>query len=165
MTRFSSSLATIMGQGTEELEIVRDEATDNCRDTTDPTSGMTSLGTESHSELDDLQQTLDPRRAVTLLAELGMTDSDIATAVGATDRTVRRWRSADGTSVRRYWRQIDDLRALVGLMRDEGTLPDANIVYWLRARNRHLADQRPLDRLREGGFEDVRAAALALLQN
>jgi hypothetical protein len=111
-----------------------------------------------------LLRTVNPRQAVPLLAQAGLSDRDIATAVGATERSVRRWRTGtDRSEATRYWRQIDDLRAIVALLYEEGTLDHEGIVHWLRARNRLLADQRPLETLCEDGFEQVRDAALAFL--
>lgn len=108
----------------------------------------------------ELRAAINPRRAVGLLSQTGLSDGDIAAAVGATDRSVRRWRAGDeSVNPTRYWRGIDDLRAIVIFLREDGTLDDEGIGHWLRARNRELDDQRPLEVLRLGGFDRVRDAA------
>lgn len=112
----------------------------------------------------DLHRVLSPHRAIAALSARGLSDIDIATAVGATDRSVRRWRSgADPASPTRYRNQIDDLRMSFAVLLEGGTLGNEGAVHWLRARNRDLDDGRPLDALRAGQFDRVRAAALAFL--
>jgi hypothetical protein len=109
----------------------------------------------------DLRRALDPNAAVALFSAVGLSDADIALAVGATERSVRRWRAGDqATSPTRYRKQIDDLRAILVVLDETGTLSIDGAVHWLRARNRDLGDNRPLDVLRVGDFEAVRAAAL-----
>jgi hypothetical protein len=109
--------------------------------------------------------TSDPATVVAVLSELGLADLDIATAVGVTERSVRRWRAGDSerAPLLRRWRRVDDLRAAVLILAEDGSLTLDGIVYWLRARNRHLDHQRPLDVLCRGGFELVREAALRLI--
>lgn len=112
----------------------------------------------------ELRRTLDPRSAISVLSARGLSDADIASATGATERSVRRWRSgAESGSPSRHRGQIDDLRTIFAVLREGGTLGDEGAAHWLRARNRNLDDSRPLDVLRANGFEQVRAAALAFL--
>jgi hypothetical protein len=116
--------------------------------------------TEPPAAAAELRRTFNPRRVIPLLGKLGFTDRDIAEAVGASDRTVRRWRAGeDPAGSVRYWKAIDDLRAVVVLLDEEGTLSGDGIVHWARARNRDLDDRRPLEVLAEGGFDRVRRAA------
>jgi len=111
-----------------------------------------------------LERAISPALAVALLSQIGLSDADIAAAVGATDRSVRRWRhAADRTAPTRHRRQIDDLRATVLILRESGSLDDQGIIDWLRARNRALDDARPLEALSEGAFAEVRIAALAFV--
>jgi hypothetical protein len=109
--------------------------------------------------------TSDPATVVALLSELGLADLDIATAVGVTERSVRRWRAGDAerAPLLRRWRQVDDLRTIVLILAEDESLTLDGIVYWLRARNRLLDHQRPLDVVCRGGFEEVRRAALRLV--
>jgi hypothetical protein len=151
-----------MDHSTEELPIVG-EPEEEPGPPVEHNGQPVTVGRDTAS--DSLSRALDPRRAIVLLALLGLTDGDIATAVGATDRSVRRWRAGDeNRNSLRYWKQIDDLRAVVALLQEEGTLPDENIVHWLRARNRRLRDRRPLDLLADGHFDAVRDAALVLIE-
>jgi len=107
----------------------------------------------------------DPASTVRLLVEIGLSDEDIATAVGVTERSVRRWRAGEGerAPLLRKWRAVDDLRTIVLILAEDGSLPLEGIVYWLRARNRRLDDRRPLDVLCLGEFENVRDAVLSLI--
>jgi hypothetical protein len=96
-----------------------------------------------------------------LLSEHKLTQREIAGMTGADERSVRRW-LAYGEDVkiqRRYTRVLDDLRDLLGIL--GSTLPDEQFSRWLRARNRYLRGDRPLDVIGEGGYEKVREAAEA----
>jgi hypothetical protein len=97
-----------------------------------------------------------------LLVAFGLSDHDIAKAVpNAGARSVRRWRTEGPPTTRaaQRWEPIDDLWATVGYLLANATYDEEGIVAWLRSRNAGLDDQRPLDVLGEGRFEDVRAAA------
>src|SRR5215207_178231 len=89
----------------------------------------------------------------------GLTETDLVDGTGASERTVRRWAHAKSEPQARYQRQIDDLRTIVNAL--EPTLTSRGIRQWLRARNRYLGDQRPIDLLRGGRFEQVHEAASA----
>jgi hypothetical protein len=134
------------------------ELADRLDPTDDPMSAPAALR--------DLHARPDPGRVVELLRSLGLTHGDIAVGVGATERTVRRWRADSGGAAERTrlvnkWRELDDLRHIVVMLDDDGTLTPQGIVYWLRARNRALDDRRPLEALGDGDFEAVRRAAQA----
>lgn len=90
-----------------------------------------------------------------------LTEADLADGTGASTRTVRRWLIADPEKARdpHYARQIDDLRMVVSEL--EESLTAKGIRQWLRARNRYLEGDRPIDLIREGEFKRVREAALA----
>jgi transcriptional regulator with XRE-family HTH domain len=89
-----------------------------------------------------------------------LTEADIADGTGASTRTVRRWIAAEPEAGEpHYTRQIDDLHAIVQEL--EESLTPKGIRQWLRARNRYLDGERPIDLLREGEFRRVREAALA----
>jgi hypothetical protein len=97
------------------------------------------------------------------LGVVGLTDADIAMGVGATERTVRRWRAKgpEGARPLNKWSELDDLRTVVVILIDDASLSTDGIIFWLRARNRALGYRRPLEVLAAGGFEDARDAALA----
>ena len=92
-----------------------------------------------------------------LRTEVGLHDHEIATAVGVSRRTVRRWASAQTSPQPRNAEGLDDLCAIIAVLghqRDRSAVRD-----WLRRRNPVLAWARPLDRLGRGDFQGVLAAA------
>lgn len=91
--------------------------------------------------------------------EIGLTERDIARATGANERSVRRWLGG-ATMQTRSQERIDDLRATVLELSE--AMPPNVIVNWLRARNRALGLDRPLDVLGEGEFRRVQNAIEAL---
>jgi Protein of unknown function (DUF2384) len=94
-----------------------------------------------------------------LHVEIGLLERDIARATGANERSVRRWLGGAPMQARSEER-IDDLRAVVLELAE--AMPPNVIVNWLRARNRVLGLERPLDVLGQGEFERVRNAIEAL---
>lgn len=92
--------------------------------------------------------------------EIGLTEADVAIATGADERSVRRW--LGDTRPIRHERQIDDLRAIVQLLAE--TLTAEGIRQWLRARNRYLKGERPLDALARGEYSRVQEAAEAFVE-
>jgi hypothetical protein len=110
-----------------------------------------------------LRTAQDPARIVEYLGVVGLTDADVATGVGATERTVRRWRAKgpEGARPSNKWSELDDLRTVVVILIDDASLSTDGIIFWLRARNRALSFRRPLEVLGAGGFDDARDAALA----
>ena len=94
--------------------------------------------------------------------EIGLSEMDVATATGASARTVRRWMSSSDADQRRgtnYAQQIDDLHMIATELSD--TLTPRGIGQWLRGRNRYLNGERPIELLRRGRFGEVREAAVA----
>lgn len=94
---------------------------------------------------------------------LGLTEDELAQALGADQRSIRRWSSDTKAAApqRRHAQRIDDLRDLSELLGE--TLPDPHIARWLRVRNRLLKGARPLDLLADGDYERVRDAAEAFV--
>jgi hypothetical protein len=93
------------------------------------------------------------------LREAGLTASDVAHATGASTRTTRRWLTGQTEPQARYLAPLDDLSTVVNKIRS--SLTPRGVHQWLRARNRLLDAQRPLDMLRAGEFDKVHAAAAA----
>jgi len=118
-----------------------------------------------------LSEVSDPKTTLQYLrSAVGLTPSELAQAVGADERTIRRWMNpGDASKIQqRHDQRIDDLRSLVTLLAD--TLPGEQTGRWLRARNRHLKRQRPLELLslsKEAGYDaayhSVESAAEAYL--
>jgi|ERR671934_763484 transcriptional regulator with XRE-family HTH domain len=92
--------------------------------------------------------------------DVGLTEADVATATGADKRSVRRW--LQDTRPVRHERQIDDLRSIVQVLAE--TLTPDGIRQWLRARNRYLKGDRPLDALARGEYDRVQEAAEAFVE-
>jgi transcriptional regulator with XRE-family HTH domain len=112
---------------------------------------------------DRIAATHDPAEAVRIMRrEIGLTEADLAAATGVDRRSVRRWLAASPTRPVRHERRIDDLRAIVEILADG--LTENGIRQWLRARNRSLRGERPLDVLARGEFGRVQNAAEAFAQ-
>jgi transcriptional regulator with XRE-family HTH domain len=94
---------------------------------------------------------------------LGLTEAELTQALGADERSIRRWTSDTKAAApqRRHAQRIDDLRDLTELLGE--TLLDEHIARWLRVRNRMLKGARPLDLLSEGDYKRVRDAAEAFI--
>ena len=84
----------------------------------------------------------------------------IARATGANVRTAERWRSGQSPQPR-YRDRIGELQAILDLL-GRG-MSDAAKRDWLEAPNPHLRWARPVDRLADGDFDAVRAAAESYL--
>jgi transcriptional regulator with XRE-family HTH domain len=97
-----------------------------------------------------------------LLEDVKLTQRELADAVGAGDRAVRRWAKEDGLPQARFLPAIDDLRDLVNILGE--SLPGVQTGRWLRARNRYLGGERPLDALKADKFSRVREAAEAYVE-
>jgi hypothetical protein len=97
-----------------------------------------------------------------LLHDFGFDDGDVAAAVPeVSERTVRRWRTegppTSKAAVR--WRQLDDLRSIVGFLLAEGSYDEEGIVAWMRSRREGLGWDRPLDALGDQRFSEVLSEA------
>jgi len=99
---------------------------------------------------------------VFLIAELQLTQREIAELLGADERTVRRLVS-DPTirPQQRHARRLDDVRDLVSLLED--SLPGEQTARWLRARNRMLGGERPIELIAADDYDRVRDAAEAFV--
>ena len=80
----------------------------------------------------------------------------IARATGANVRTAERWRSGQAPQAR-FRDRIGELQAILDLL-GPGMTDDAKRD-WLEAPNGALGWARPIDRLADGDFHSVRAAA------
>jgi len=80
----------------------------------------------------------------------------IARATGANVRTAERWRSGQAPQAR-FRDRIGELQAILDLLGSGMT--DIGKRDWLEAPNPHLAWARPVERLADGEFDAVRAAA------
>jgi DNA-binding transcriptional regulator YiaG len=94
-------------------------------------------------------------RIVEDVTNSGITQADLAKAVGATTRTVQNWTSGAarprGKSAERLLDVSQIVKALGEVYRDEG------IQIWLRSRNRNLGGRRPIELLAAGALDEVLA--------
>ena len=109
-----------------------------------------------------LDRAVDVRDVVRRLRdEYGLTQSAIAKATGASARSVRNWEASSAIRARNDER-LQDLREIVLILSE--TLTTRGAGQWLRARNRLLSGQRPIDVLAEGNVKAVRDAARAYVE-
>ncbi|HVX21412.1 MAG TPA: hypothetical protein VHB02_08690 [Acidimicrobiales bacterium] len=106
-----------------------------------------------------LERAVEAPEIVRALRSYGVTQGDVASVAGVTDRAVRGWATSE-IRPQRYDR-LAELRDLVILLSD--SLTPRGVGQWLHARNRLLDGKRPLEVLHEGRFEDVRRAAQAFI--
>ncbi len=94
-------------------------------------------------------------RIVEDVTSSGITQAELARAVGATVRTIQNWTSGTarprGKSAERLLDVSQIVKALGEVYRDEG------IQIWLRSRNRNLGGRRPIELLAEGDLDEVLA--------
>jgi DNA-binding transcriptional regulator YiaG len=92
-------------------------------------------------------------RLVDDVTESVITQSEFATAVGASERTVQNWSRGQTKPRGDAANRVLDLVHLVSELREVYT--DEGIQIWLKSRNRNLASRRPIDLLAAGDVEDV----------
>jgi uncharacterized protein (DUF2384 family) len=80
----------------------------------------------------------------------------IARATGANVRTAERWRTGQSPQAR-YRDRMAELQAILDLLGRGMTDPAKRA--WLEAPNAALDWRRPVDRLADGAFDEVRGAA------
>lgn len=106
-----------------------------------------------------LERAIEAPEIVKALRTYGVTQNDVASVTGVTDRAVRGWTTSD-IRPERYDR-LADLRDLVLLLSD--SLSPRGVGQWLHARNRLLGGGRPFEALHDGRLEEVRQAAQAFI--
>lgn len=108
--------------------------------------------------------TIDPREVVRFLHDhVDLHNYEIAHAIGASEFTIKRWRSASwqGNPRQPHLTALDNLRAIVALLLHSGCSLSA-VAAFLRSRNPSLGHQRPIDivgRDSDAEFARVRCAA------
>ena len=108
----------------------------------------------------DLRRAVAADQIVRALSRLGLTQRQIASAAGATDRSVRNW-AATGAIRPAYDERIRELSE-ISLILSETATP-RGVTQWLNARNRLLDGMRPVDLIAQGEADRVRAAAESLV--
>lgn len=82
-----------------------------------------------------------------------ITQSELAAAVGASERTVQNWTSGRTRPKGETVNRVLDVVHLVKELREVYT--DEGIQIWLRSRNRNLGQRRPIDLLAENRVDEV----------
>jgi transcriptional regulator with XRE-family HTH domain len=108
---------------------------------------------------DLLDRAVEAPEIVHALRSYGVTQAEVGSVTGVSDRAVRGW-ARSAIRPERYDR-LAELRDLVVLLSD--SLTERGVGQWLHARNRLLAGARPLEALIEGRSTEVRQAAQAFV--
>ncbi|MFA5889548.1 MAG: DUF2384 domain-containing protein [Actinomycetota bacterium] len=107
-----------------------------------------------------LDRAVEVRDVVSSLRRFGLTQKDIASATGASERSIRNW--AKTSAIRpTHEGRLSDLREVVLILQD--SLTARGVGQWLRARNRLLDGQTPIELLAHGKVDLVRAAAASFV--
>ena len=80
----------------------------------------------------------------------GLTQAELANAIGVSVRTVQNWEKAGAASKPR---QLRDLEELWTILTESIKRPD--IPAWLRSANNAFSGQRPVDLLKDGKTRDI----------
>ena len=107
-----------------------------------------------------LDRAVEASEIVEALQPFGVTQEEVARVTHVSARAVRGWRESTIRSDR--YDRLAELRDLVVLLSD--SLTARGVSQWLRARNRLLDRERPIDVLVRGEFDRVREAAQAFVE-
>ena len=108
---------------------------------------------------DTLERAVEAPEIVHALRRYGVSQADVGSVTGVSDRAVRGWASSQIRADR--YDRLADLRDTALVLAD--SLTPRGVGQWLHARNRLLGGRRPLEVLAEGGADDVRRAAQAFV--
>lgn len=108
---------------------------------------------------DTLERAVEAPEIVHALRHYGVSQTDVGSVTGVSDRAVRAWGRSQIRSDR--YDRLAELRDLALILSD--SLSPRGVGQWLHARNRLLGGRRPLEVLAEGGADDVRRAAQAFV--
>lgn len=98
---------------------------------------------------------------VRALTEYGFTQRQIASATGATDRTVRNW-ATTGAIRPVYDERVRELSDIALLLSE--TMTARGVTQWFGARNRLLGGERPAELIARDEVGPVRRAAASLVE-
>jgi transcriptional regulator with XRE-family HTH domain len=92
-------------------------------------------------------------RVVEEVTTAGITQAELAKAVGSGPRAVQNWASGQNTPRGEAVKRLLDVRTVVQLLSDSYTAEGIDI--WLHARNRKLDMRRPMDLIIDGQIEKI----------
>lgn len=105
-----------------------------------------------------LDQAVEASEIVDGLKRFGVTQAEVAAVAHVSVRGARGWQSVIRTD---NYDRLAELRDIVLLLSD--SLSPRGVAQWLRARNRLLDRERPIDVLAAGGVKRVHSAAEAFI--
>ncbi len=92
-------------------------------------------------------------RVVEEVTKAGITQAELARAVGSGPRAVQNWASGANTPRGEAVKRLLDVRTVVELLSDSYT--DEGVDIWLHSRNRNLDMRRPIDMIIDGQIDEV----------
>ncbi len=92
-------------------------------------------------------------RVVNDVTRAGITQAELALAVGSGPRAVQNWARGLNAPRGETARRLLDVRTVITLLSDSYT--DEGIDIWLHSRNRNLDMKRPIDLIVGGGIDKV----------
>ena len=101
----------------------------------------------------DAPENLTYLRIVDQVTRTGISQRELADAVGASVRTVQNWASGHAAPRGGSRERLLDVQYVVEELRDVYT--DEGIEIWLRARNRNFGGARPIDLITAGDIDTV----------
>jgi len=93
-----------------------------------------------------------PRQALEALEEMGLSDEELAGALGTTPRTLQRWRKGTGSPPPLARQRLAELLRLQDRVRDTFEGPGA-ARRWVRSKSLYLRGLTPADVIREGRLD------------
>jgi len=96
------------------------------------------------------------------MTTLRITSTELARAVGASDRTLARWMADETYPQHESRRKLSELEDLAHRLSESFSSPDA-IADWLHAESGYFGGLRPIDALRCGRIDAVDAALESIL--
>lgn len=92
-------------------------------------------------------------RVVEEVTKAGITQAELAKAVGSGPRAVQNWASGANAPRGEAVKRLLDVRTVVELLSDSYT--DEGVDIWLHSRNRNLDMRRPIDMIIDGQIDEV----------
>ncbi len=107
-----------------------------------------------------LGRAIEVKDVVEALSEFKVSQADLATATGASERSVRNWKKTSAIRPE-YEERLRDVQEVALILQD--SLTPRGVGQWLRARNRMLGGRRPLEMIAKGKVKEVIRAAQAFV--